>query len=139
MKISEGFSVEITSDYKELWRYNLAVTCGCFDDEGKGEDNPRRDFIAAEDTIAPTGSNLKACPTDYPSQRGISFTTTPCDYLMLYVYVIPHSLPQDRIIEHTKPFKMRIRITRGKAVVCDTDYNVNSWAGESIELKVQKD
>lgn len=138
MKINEGFSVEITSSYDRFWRYNMAVTCGCFDDEGKGDDNPRRDFIAAEDVVAPTGSNLQRCPDGYPSQRALSFETVACDYLLMYLYVIPHSLPSERDVEECEPFRLRIVVRRGNAVIVDETRSVNCWSGASVEMRIPK-
>ncbi|MCH5330642.1 MAG: hypothetical protein J1E04_06700 [Alistipes sp.] len=138
MNDKQPFSVEISSGYNRLWRYNMAVTCGCFDDLGRGEDNPRTDFIAAEDTVAPVGANMNRCPDDYDSRRGISFVTSPCDYLLMYVYVVPHSLPSDTGMDRCKPFPLRIRVTQGDQVIHDEEHSVNGWSGASIELRLPK-
>ena len=136
MMSKESFYVEITSNYDRFWRYNLAVTCGCFDDLGKGEDNPRKDFVAAEDTIAPAGSNLTAPPQGYPAHRKLSFTTVGCDYLLMYLYVIPHTLPEDRELENCDPFGLQVKVTRGDSIVLDREFHVNCWSGASIELRL---
>lgn len=136
MEIKDGFSVEIASSYDQLWRYNLALTCGCFDDIGKGSDNPRKDFIAAEDFIAPVGANLTRCPDDYPADRTLRFTTVSCDYLLMYLYVIPHTLPQERDISDCEPFPLRITVKRGNAIIHEHLYEINCWSGASIELRL---
>lgn len=140
MKIDEGFSVEISSGYDRLWKYNLAVTCGCFGSSGEGgSEDERLDFVAAEAFVAPVGSNLKSCPADYPADRAIRFTTVPCDYLKMYVYVIPHTLPEERDVADCKPFGLRVRVLRGKAVIHDEEHSVNCWSGASIELRLPKE
>ena len=136
METNDGFSVEITSSYAGLWRYNLAVTCGCFDDTGNGVDNPRRDFVAAEDFVAQTGANLQQPPEGYSADRTIRFSTIACDYLLMYVYVIPHTLPVERNIADCKPFGLHICVRRGSTVVYERLHSVNCWSGTSIELRV---
>lgn len=158
MNINEGFSVEISCGYEQFWRYNLAVTCGCFDRnrgdandnseiEGTGENGAistggdrftRKDFISAEDFIAPAGTNMESRPDNCPKERGIRFSTIGCDCLKMYVYVIPHSLPVDRHIADYPSFDLRIRVTRGKETVCDDLHTVNAWSGASIELLLPK-
>lgn len=136
MEIKDGFSVEISSDYDQLWRYNIAVTCGCFDDHGKGGDNPRTDFVSAEDFIAPVGSNLQCRPDNYSPDRTIRFTTIACDYLLMYVYVIPHTLPAEQRIADCEPFTLRITARRGNAIIYDKLHSANCWSGASIELRL---
>lgn len=136
MGTGEGFEVEITSDYGELWRYNLAVTCGCFAGSGDSEHDQRLDFIAAEDTVAPVGANLQHRPDNCPSDRTIRFSTVGCDYLLMYVYVIPHTLPAERDISECKPFELQIKVLRGGKLLHNALYDVNCWSGASIELRL---
>lgn len=156
MNTNEGFSVEIGCSYGQFWRYNLAVTCGCFERSrndnaqlGTTDDNDaitigsrrytRKDFISAEDFIAPVGTNFERCPGDCPQERGIKFSTVPCDCLKMYVYVIPHSLPVDRHISDYPAFDLRIRVTRGTDNIYDKLHSVNAWSGASIELLLPKE
>lgn len=148
INIDEGFSVEIESRCDHFWRYNLAVTCGCFERGAGGEDGSelhigsevyrRKDFVAAEDFVAPVGANMECCPEDCPSSRGVKFETVPCDCLKMYVYVIPHSLPVDCRISDFPPFDLHIRVMRGRATIHDELHKVNAWSGASIELLVPK-
>lgn len=133
MEINEGFRVEITSGSDRFWRYNTAVTCGCFDASDRGID-----FIGTEDIIAPVGSNLKERPADYPAARKIEFETAPCDHILMYLYVIPHTLPAESAIADCKPFDMRIKVMRGRAIVLDRIFPINSWSGASIELRLPR-
>ena len=137
MEFKEGFSVEITGSDSELWRYNIAVICGCFASSGSGEDE-RRDFISAEDTVAPVGSNLAQRPAGIPDTRRISFTTVPCEYLQMYVYVIPHTLPAGRDIADFPPLALQIKVSCGNAVIHSEEYHANAWSGASIELRIPK-
>ena len=128
---NEGFKVEITSDFADFLRYNVAVTCGCFD-----ENDERISFVSAEDTIAPVGSALVAAPKGRNAKRVISFATDECHHLLMYIYLIPYTLPAGRDISDYKPFALNVRVMRGQRVVLKEQYSVNQWSGASIELKV---
>lgn len=128
---NEGFSVEISSDFEQFWCYNVAVTCGCFD-----EFDERVGFASADDSVAPVGSNLDRCPAGYPSKRVVRFDTVACDHLLMYLYVIPHTIPLGRAIDEYKPFSLKVRISRGGRVVATHNFAVNRWSGASIELRV---
>lgn len=134
MEIGEGFRVAIESGSDRFWRYNVAVTCGCFDAH-----DARIDFAGVEDIVAPAGSNLAARPDGYPEHRRIEFVTPPCHHILMYVYIIPHTMPGERDIADCKPFDLRIRVSRGKVAVFDKICPVNSWAGSSIELRLPKE
>ena len=95
----KGFTIEVSSRYEGWWRYNVALMCGCFD----AADN-RTGFASTCSEIAPVGANLKEPPATQAGRRHIALTTDPCDHLMLYVYIIPHTLPADNDIEATRPF-----------------------------------
>ena len=128
---NEGFKVEITSDFADFSRYNVAVTCGCFDEKGE-----RIAFVSAEDTIAPVGSERVAAPKGRSSKRLISFETDECHHLQMYIYLIPYTTPSGRDIGDYKPFSLDVRVMRGGRVVLKQQYSVNQWSGASIELKV---
>lgn len=130
---NDGFKVEISSAFERLWCYNMAVTCGCFDADGN-----RIDFVAAEDTVAPVGAGLTARPQGYEIPHTLRFETAPCDHLLMYIYLIPHTLPAERDIADTEPFDLHLRITRGRETVTDRIFSINRWSGASIELRVPK-
>ena len=128
---NEGFKVEITSDFADFLRYNVAVTCGCF-----AENDERIAFVSAEDTIAPVGSALVAAPKGRDAKRVISFETDECHHLQMYIYLIPYTTPTGRDIGDYKPFALDVRVMRGRRVVLKEQYSVNQWSGASIELKI---
>ena len=126
----EGFKVEIESDFEEFWCYNVAVTCGCFD----AADN-RVGFASADDKVAPVGANLQQPPKGTPSKRRVEFETMACHHLLMYIYIIPHTLPAGNEIAEYKPFEMSVRVTREGSAVLKRTFTVNRWSGASIELK----
>ena len=56
---------------------------------------------------------------------------------MLYVYIIPHTLPAGNDIDSTRPFEAEIRISRGGRLLRTEKRAINQWSGASIELKVE--
>ena len=114
MKSVEKFTVEIRSGFDQWWRYNAALMCGAFDASGN-----RIGFASAESRVAEMGSNLEAPP-------------------VLYIYVIPHTLPRDNEIGGHPPFPLQVRIRYGDRTVLDKEYSINQWGGASIELKVSR-
>ena len=127
----ESFSVEISSGFDKFWCYNVAVTCGCFDANGN-----RTGFASVEDTVADVGADLKNRPADYRLPHVVSFTTEPCERLLMYIYIIPHTLPADNDISASQPFELRVKAERGKDTVFERVFSINRWSGASIELNI---
>lgn len=132
MEIVNGrFSVEISSGFDKFWCYNIAVTCGCFDGDGK-----RTGFASAEDTVADVGANMQAPPAGYRTPRTVTFETEPCSRLLMYIYIIPHTLPADNDIAESKPFNLKVRVSRDGERVFERTYTINRWSGASLELSI---
>ncbi len=131
MATEKGFRIAVASPYPEFWRYNVALMCGCFD----GTDR-RTGFASAEDTVAAVGANLTAPPEGYSSLRTVVLDTPPCDHIVLYLYIIPHTLPQGRDISETKPFPLQVRIEAPDGSETQARYEINQWSGASVELRI---
>ena len=112
MAATEGFSIEISSRYDGWWRYNAALMCGCFD---AGDE--RIGFASAESHVADVGANLTAKPADMAGDRSLRLETTACDHLLLYIYIVPHTLPAGNDIADTQPFEITLRIAYGGKVL----------------------
>ena len=128
----QGFKIELKSRYDEWWRYNADLMCGCFD-----ADDNRIGFVSTASDMADVGANLKGRPDNLPATRSVVLETPPCDHLVLYVYIIPHTLPAGNDIDSTRPFEAEIRITRGGRLLHSEKRAINQWSGASIELKVK--
>ena len=70
--------------------------------------------------------------------RSLTLETVPCERIVLYIYVIPHTLPRDNEIGGHPPFPLQVRIRYGDRTVLDKEYSINQWGGASIELKVSQ-
>ena len=116
MKSVEKFTVEIRSGFDQWWRYNAALMCGAFDASGN-----RIGFASAESRVAEMGSNLEAPPEGLDLHRSLTLETVPCERIVLYIYVIPHTLPRDNEIGGHPPFPLQVRIRYGDRTVLDKE------------------
>ena len=51
------FKISVSSNFKELWRYNITVVCELCSANGE-----RIEYKAEESYVAPVGANLSAAP-----------------------------------------------------------------------------
>lgn len=133
MKKGESYAIEVGSGFREFWRYNIAVTCGMFDADGK-----QCGFRAAEDTVAPVGSNLATAPEGTPEHRTLTFTAGDCHHLLMYVYLIPNTLPSSTRIADCKPFTITVKVSYDGREILSMTPSVNQWSGASIEIRAER-
>lgn len=131
MADEKGFTIEVSSRYEGWWRYNAALMCGCFDAEGQ-----RTGFVSSSSHVADVGANLPEKPADAAENRSAVLTTPPCDHLMLYVYIIPHTLPAGRDIDASRPFEIELKISYAGKRLRTEKRSINQWSGTSLELRV---
>ena len=127
----KGFTIEVTSRYEGWWRYNVALMCGCFDDAGR-----RIGFVSSASTVADAGSNLPERPAGVAADRTATLQTMPCDHLVLYLYIIPHTLPAGNEIDANKPFGIEVRISYAGRRLRTEKRAINQWSGASAEMRV---
>ncbi len=127
----EGFTIEIICHDGEWWRYNVAVTCGCFDREGR-----RIGFASTESKITDVGGEVRE--SDKHRTRKIELQTGECDNLLLYLYIIPHTLPEDNEIKDD-PFPVKIRASYAGKEMKTTTKSINRWSGASLELRFSRE
>lgn len=129
----EGFKIELSSAYDGWWRYNTALMCGCFDAEGR-----RTGFASAGSHVADVGSNLAAKPAEIEPRRTTSLATGPCDHLILYAYIVPHTLPSAGDIDAAKPFEVTLSISCDGKPLRSEKLQINQWSGASVEMRVER-
>lgn len=133
MTEENGFRIEVASRYEEWWRYNVAMMCGCFDPSDE-----RIGFVSSSSHVADVGANLAARPEGIPAHRKAVLETPPCDHLILYVYIIPNTLPAGNGIDASRPFDIELMFFRdGKKLRTETRA-INQWSGASIELRIDR-
>ncbi|MEG1760041.1 MAG: hypothetical protein RRY23_07440 [Alistipes sp.] len=132
MAEEKGFTIDVSSKFEGWWRYNIALMCGCFNAVGE-----RIGFVSTEAHVADVGANLKTKPAEVAADRKASLHTPPCDNIVLYIYLIPHTLPVDRAVDECRPFDMDLRICHNGHPLRTTKYPINQWSGASFELKIE--
>ncbi|MCM1302386.1 MAG: hypothetical protein NC250_02930 [Alistipes senegalensis] len=129
----KGFTIEIASRFEGWWRYNAALTCGCFDAAGE-----RIGYVSAESHVADVGAGLAERPAEIAPDRRLTLETPPCDHAVLYIYVIPHALPESNDIDATKPFGLDLRIDCDGRRIRSERLQINQWSGISLELRLDR-
>ncbi len=132
MKREDGFTIELSSRFKEWWRYNVSLMCGCF-----SATEERTDFRNVASEVAPAGSNLPSRPENIEPQRRVRLTAPECNHLMLYAYIVPHTLPHCALIEDAEPFKATLKISFNGQLLREEHLVINQWSGASLELRVE--
>jgi len=126
------FSISIESDYKELWRYNLALI-GEVTTSGK-----RVDVVRHLDEVASVGDNLKAAPANYNPDRNIVIESAEGESLTLYIYVVAHTIPTEIREGEELFFELRVRISHGGDMIYNRRHSVNTLSGENIEIHIDR-
>jgi hypothetical protein len=85
------------------------------------------------------GSDLSAPPEGAAAERRIGIRSIACDHIVMYVYIVPHTLPETREIGDVAPFDVRLRIGYGGVPFGDMHYRINQWSGASLEIKLRND
>ena len=134
MATKKGFSIEVSSRYDGWWRYNAALMCGMFDADGN-----RTGFASASSHVADVGSGLAEPPAGVDPARRAVLETPECDHLVLYIYIIPHKLPDDNDIEATKPFEIEIAVHRDGRELFVRKHAINQWSGASFEIRIGRE
>ena len=129
----KGFKVEVTSRYEGWWRYNVAMMAGCFD-----ASEQRVGFATASSHVADPGADLREAPPGIEPGRKAVLTSGPCDHLLLYLYLVPHTLPRTDGIDETQPFEIEITVCCDGRRIEKLRRTINQWSGASIELKIEK-
>ncbi len=129
--------LEVVSDFKELWRYNIFAVCSGSSESGE------RLYTVGDEVIS-----------DERIQRGVVALLPPslnfdgrdmrlelcCDdaaRLEIEVYIVAHSLPEERMVESSPPFNCTIRVERDDEMIFNEIYKVNQWGGLTAKINLQ--
>lgn len=126
----ESYSIIVSSNYAELWRYNIAIVAACLD-----ENHNQLEVVAERSHLADVGANVSVAEQGWMARHKLSLTTPKCDAIETLIYLIPHSLPNVREIDEQPPFDVRIAVERAGEMLHDQVHKVNQWSGASVELK----
>ena len=130
--MKKEFTIEIGSRFEQLWRYNLAIVCACYDEQGE-----RTDFCSAESFVASAGSKLREAPAGFDGPRELKLTTSACHSIVAYVYVVTNTEPISNVIADSPAFDLKLKVSIGRNAIYNKVHKISQWGGDSIELKIQ--
>ena len=130
MKQRSGIRIELACRHETWWRYNVEIMCAAFD----AAEN-RIGFGSARSKIAEAGAELREPPAGVAVPTSLTLDAVPCDAL-LFVYIIPHSLPVDNRIEAAELCEIELRIAAPELPLRRERFRVNPWGGASIRLRI---
>ena len=130
--MSRRFQISVRSNFAELWRYNIVVTCGTFDAAGEQIEVTTKESSVA--SIVDGGGVADVADVS----RDVKLTTGPCESIKAYVYLMPHKLPSAKSPEDTPAFGVRVKVKADDEQIYNVVHSVNQWSGATIELKLPK-
>ena len=128
--MSRRFKISVRSNFAELWRYNIVVTCGAFDADGE-----QIEVTTSESSVT---SIEDAAGGAADVSRDVKLTTVPCESIKAYVYLMPHKLPSAKSPDDTPAFGVRVKVKADDEQIYNVVHSVNQWSGATIELKLPK-
>lgn len=131
--MSRVFHIAVSSNFSELWRYNIVVMCGTYDAQGE-----QLSVITEESGVATVDEDVERDSIPVAADREVILTTVPCDNIKAYVYFMPHKLPSATTPDDTPDFPIRIKVNEGSGQIYNKEHKVNQWSGATIELKLPK-
>ncbi len=129
------YTIEIKSDYEELYRYNIIVTCAGYGSDGDERYVVGRELIYSEE-IRSLAEPKPLPPAGFKVGEPLTLECDDAVSIHAIVYVITNSLPKDRAVTASPPFPLVVVIRRGDEVIYDTSHEVNQWGGATIDIKI---
>lgn len=130
MSPSGVYNVELSTSEKQWWRYNVVITAAGFDAKGN-----RTGYYSLNEHRGDVGAD-NAMLSQMPRKRALHLECGACHKLDLYLYIIPHTLPECRDIEDAKPFDVALKISLGDSRIVDKKLRVNPWGGTSQHILI---
>ena len=131
--MSRRFKISVRSNFAELWRYNIVVTCGAFDAAGE-----QIEVTTSESSVASIVDGAGSAADVADVSRDVKLTTLPCESIKAYVYLMPHKLPSAKSPDDTPTFGVRVKVKADDEQIYNVVHSVNQWSGATIELKLPK-
>ena len=131
--MSRRFKISVRSNFAELWRYNIVVTCGAFDAAGE-----QIEVTTSESSVASIVDGAGGAADVADVSRDVKLTTAPCESIKAYVYLMPHKLPSAKSPDDTPTFGVRVKVKADDEQIYNVVHSVNQWSGATIELKLPK-
>ena len=131
--MSRVFQISVSSNFPDLWRYNVVVMCASYDAQGE-----QLSVSTQQSSVASAGEDVERDAVPAAADREVVLTTEPCDSIKAYIYLMPHTLPSATAPDDTPNFSIRIKVKGGGEPIYNKEHQVNQWSGATIELKLPK-
>lgn len=129
MSKGKVFRVELHCSDPMWWHYNVELLCEALDEQGV-----RVGFISTVSTIAEVGANLTEHDRHADHPRPIILTTPACDHAQLFLYLIPHTLPESNAVADGSSFSVELQLFCDDRPLRTEQHEANRWGGASIAL-----
>ena len=124
----QPYTITLECDFSEFWRYNLIVQ-GQVTNQGEP-----CNYFDHSDVVAPVGSNLAQPPANHQLRCRTVLESKSGDGLQIYIYIIPHTLPQTNLVSESKPFEFCVQINQGDRSLYKHRYLISQWSGRNIQI-----
>ncbi len=130
------YRIEARSDYEQLFRYNIIVTCAGYSASGEqlyvvGEQKIySEEFPKLELGVQPTP------PPDFVVGESVVLECDEAASIHAIIYVVTNRLPAYREIKASPPFMIDIEVRHNSEVLHKSPYEVNQWGGATIHIKI---
>ncbi|MFI3259102.1 MAG: hypothetical protein R3Y16_03300 [Rikenellaceae bacterium] len=129
------YKIGVKSDYEELYRYNLVITCAGYDAQGEQLYVTGVEKIYSEE-FNETFGVLPPIPLDFIVGESLTLECETAEKIHVIVYVVTTSLPKSRLVDDSPPFDLEIRVERDSETIYELTHQVNQWGGASINIKL---
>ncbi len=129
------YKIVLKSDFRELFRYNIIITCAGYDHQGEQIYLEGHERIYNETINDKLLFELPPPPDHFVVGDPIEMECGKADKIYSIIYVIANCLPITRPVEDHPPFPMEVTITRSGERIHQAIYEVNQWGGATIHIK----
>lgn len=128
------YEINVSSSFREWWRYNVFISAACY-----AADGTVSDYVGIKDSIydPSDGIRKREKPQDYDPQRLSHLSAPSCKRLEIYLYVIANTMPSDGVVKHSPPFEASISVTRNGQTLLSQNFEVNQWGGASLRFDIE--
>ena len=129
MTTMNPYIITVEGDKNE-WQYNLKIM---------GEaiaDGERVDFLSYSDDVAELGSDIRTAPTNFRPRGVVRLESHSANALTLYIYSIPHTLPEVQKVEDAVSPELHVIISQGGDVLYNRRHTLNPWTGANIKIEI---
>ncbi len=117
------YRIETKCSFEELYRYSTTIMCGGYSSSSK-----ELYVVSAKDSAS--------MGEEFSLPQITTLETRAADNIRVEIYVVPHTLSDERRVTGADPFELDVKITRKGKIIHSQNYPVNRWGGASIEIKL---